>query len=57
VISAQYGLNSNSNVEDVAATVRYFGRVSSPIVLVGHGCSGPFHGDFAGPVGGKVAAG
>src|SRR5260370_4471139 len=34
VISAQYGLNSN--VEDVAATVRYFGRVSSPIVLVGH---------------------
>ena len=29
VISAQYGLNSN--VEDVAATVRYFGRVSSPI--------------------------
>src|SRR5260370_9589993 len=38
VISAQYGLNSN--VEDVAATVRYFGRVSSPIVLVGHSYGG-----------------
>jgi pimeloyl-ACP methyl ester carboxylesterase len=34
VISAHYGLNSN--VEDVAATVRYFGRVSGPVVLVGH---------------------
>src|SRR5712672_422712 len=38
VIAAQYGLNSN--VEDVAATVRYFGRVSSPIVLVGHSYGG-----------------
>ncbi len=38
VISAQYGLNSN--VEDVAATVRYFGRVSNPIVLVGHSYGG-----------------
>ena len=38
VISAQYGLNSN--VEDVAATVRYFGRVSSPIILVGHSYGG-----------------
>ena len=38
VISAQYGLNSN--VEDVAATVRYFGRVGNPIVLVGHSYGG-----------------
>ena len=38
VISAQYGLNNN--VEDVAATVRYFGRVSGPIVLVGHSYGG-----------------
>src|SRR5258708_30285828 len=37
-ISAQYGLNSN--VEDVAAAVRYFGQVSSPIVLVGHSYGG-----------------
>jgi hypothetical protein len=34
VISAQYGLNSN--VEDVAAAVRYLGQVSNPILLVGH---------------------
>src|SRR5260370_37094714 len=38
VISAQYGLNSN--VEDVAGAVRYFGRVSNPIVLVGHSYGG-----------------
>ncbi len=38
VMSAQYGLDSN--VEDVAATVRTFGRVSSPIVLVGHSYGG-----------------
>jgi pimeloyl-ACP methyl ester carboxylesterase len=38
VVSAQYGLNSN--VEDVAAAVRYFGQVSSPIVLVGHSYGG-----------------
>jgi pimeloyl-ACP methyl ester carboxylesterase len=38
VISAQYGLNSND--EDVAATVRYFGRVSGPIILVGHSYGG-----------------
>ena len=38
VISVQYGLNSN--VEDVAATVGYFGQVSNPIVLVGHSYGG-----------------
>src|SRR5271155_5357045 len=38
VVSAQYGLNSN--VEDVAAAVRYFGQVSSPIILVGHSYGG-----------------
>src|SRR5260370_11045746 len=38
VIAAQYGLNSN--VEDVAATVRYFGHVSNPIILVGHSYGG-----------------
>ena len=38
MISAQYGLDSN--VEDVAATVRYFGRVSSPAILVGHSYGG-----------------
>src|SRR5260370_5524045 len=38
VISAQYGLNSN--VEDVAAAVRYFGQVSTPILLVGHSYGG-----------------
>ena len=38
VISAQYGLNSN--VEDVAAAVRYFGQVSNPIILVGHSYGG-----------------
>src|SRR5260370_2741353 len=38
VMSAQYGLDSN--VEDVAATVRTFGRVSSPILLVGHSYGG-----------------
>ena len=38
VVSAQYGLNSN--VEDVAAAVRYFGQVSNPILLVGHSYGG-----------------
>src|ERR1700746_1814608 len=38
VVSAQYGLNSN--VEDVAAAVRYFGHVSNPILLVGHSYGG-----------------
>ena len=38
VISAQYGLNSN--VDDVAAAVRYFGQVSNPILLVGHSYGG-----------------
>ena len=38
VISAQYGLDSN--VGDVAATVRTLGRVSSPAILVGHSYGG-----------------
>src|SRR5271170_6840240 len=38
VIAAQYGLDSN--VEDVAATVRALGRVSSPAILVGHSYGG-----------------
>jgi pimeloyl-ACP methyl ester carboxylesterase len=38
VICAQYGLNTN--VEDVAAAVRYFGHVSNPIILVGHSYGG-----------------
>src|SRR5260370_6528759 len=38
VISAQYGLTST--VEDAAATVRYFGHVSTPITLVGHSYGG-----------------
>jgi pimeloyl-ACP methyl ester carboxylesterase len=38
VISAQYGLDTN--VEDVAATVRTLGRVSSPAILVGHSYGG-----------------
>jgi pimeloyl-ACP methyl ester carboxylesterase len=37
-ISAQYGLDTN--VEDVAATVRTLGRVSSPAILVGHSYGG-----------------
>ena len=38
VICAQYGLNSSD--DDVAAAVRYFGQVSSPILLVGHSYGG-----------------
>jgi pimeloyl-ACP methyl ester carboxylesterase len=38
VICAQYGLDTN--VEDVAATVRTLGRVSSPAILVGHSYGG-----------------
>src|SRR5580658_8233909 len=38
VIAAQYGLDTN--VEDVAATVRTLGRVSSPAILVGHSYGG-----------------
>ena len=38
VIAAQYGLDSN--VDDVAATVRTLGRVSSPAILVGHSYGG-----------------
>src|ERR1700730_6253119 len=38
VIAAQYGLDTN--VEDVAATVRALGRVSSPAILVGHSYGG-----------------
>ena len=38
VASAQYGLDTN--VEDVAATVRTLGRVSSPAILVGHSYGG-----------------
>jgi pimeloyl-ACP methyl ester carboxylesterase len=38
VIAAQYGLDSN--VEDVAATVRTLGRVSTPAILVGHSYGG-----------------
>src|ERR1700742_1235143 len=38
VMSAQYGLDSN--VEDVAATLRTLGRVHSPAILVGHSYGG-----------------
>jgi len=38
VIAAQYGLDSN--VDDVAATLRTLGRVSSPAILVGHSYGG-----------------
>jgi pimeloyl-ACP methyl ester carboxylesterase len=38
VASAQYGLDTN--VEDVAATVRTLGRVSGPAILVGHSYGG-----------------
>jgi pimeloyl-ACP methyl ester carboxylesterase len=38
VASARYGLDTN--VEDVAATVRTLGRVSSPAILVGHSYGG-----------------
>src|SRR5271167_5182169 len=38
VMAAQYGLDSN--VEDVAATIRTLNRVSSPAILVGHSYGG-----------------
>ena len=38
VMSAQYGLDSN--VEDVAATIRTLNRVHSPAILVGHSYGG-----------------
>src|ERR1700759_3059109 len=38
VMAAQYGLDSN--VEDVAATLRALGRVSRPAILVGHSYGG-----------------
>jgi pimeloyl-ACP methyl ester carboxylesterase len=38
VMAAQYGLDSN--VEDVAATLRTLGRVHSPTILVGHSYGG-----------------
>src|SRR5712675_3443904 len=38
VISAQYGLDTTA--EDVAATRRALGRVSSPAILVGHSYGG-----------------
>ena len=38
VMAAQYGLDSN--VEDVAATIRTLDRVSSPAILVGHSYGG-----------------
>jgi pimeloyl-ACP methyl ester carboxylesterase len=38
VMAAQYGLDSN--VEDVAATLRTLGRVHSPAILVGHSYGG-----------------
>ena len=38
VISAQYGLDTN--VDDVAATLRTLGRVHSPAILVGHSYGG-----------------
>jgi pimeloyl-ACP methyl ester carboxylesterase len=38
VFAAQYGLDTN--VEDVAATLRTLGRVSSPAILVGHSYGG-----------------
>jgi pimeloyl-ACP methyl ester carboxylesterase len=38
VASAQYGLDTNE--DDVAATLRTLGRVSSPAILVGHSYGG-----------------
>jgi pimeloyl-ACP methyl ester carboxylesterase len=38
VIAAQYGLDTN--VDDVAATLRTLGRVHSPAILVGHSYGG-----------------
>ena len=38
VVAVQYGLDSNA--EDVAATLRTLGRVSSPAILVGHSYGG-----------------
>ena len=38
VIAAQYGLDSNEG--DVATTVRTFGRVHGPVLLVGHSYGG-----------------
>src|ERR1700759_4184092 len=38
-IAAQYGLNSTA--EDVALTKATMGRVSGPIILVGHSYGGP----------------
>ena len=38
VVATQYGLDSN--VEDVAATLRTLGRVHSPAILVGHSYGG-----------------
>ncbi len=38
VMAAQYGLDSN--VDDVAATLRTLGRVHSPAILVGHSYGG-----------------
>jgi len=38
VMAAQYGLDSNAG--DVAATLRTLGRVSSPVLLVGHSYGG-----------------
>src|SRR5271169_6525951 len=38
VMAAQYGLDSN--VADVAATIRTLGRVHSPAILVGHSYGG-----------------
>ena len=38
VVSAQYGLDTTK--EDVAATIRTLGRVSSPAILVGHSYGG-----------------
>jgi pimeloyl-ACP methyl ester carboxylesterase len=39
VIAAQYGLDTLKG--DVEATIRSFGRVSGPIVLVGHSMAEP----------------
>ena len=38
VVSAQYGLDTNAS--DVAATLRTMGRVSGPVLLVGHSYGG-----------------
>jgi pimeloyl-ACP methyl ester carboxylesterase len=45
VIAAQYGLDTVKG--DVEATVRAFGRVSAPIVLVGHSYGARCHRDAA----------